>query len=278
MRYQGGNPDAEIARIAARQHGVVSVQQLRKVGLDKFAVMRRARAGRLHPVHRGVYAVGYRGLSADEQWMAATLALGTGAVVSHRSAASLWGFLPAEPIRPIDISVTGGGGRQRRQGILLHRRTSLGIASVSRRRGIPVTTPAHTISDLRRSVPAGEHRRALRQAAVLGFSVADGSPPDGTRSELEFRFLELCRQNGIPMPAVNVRIGKLTVDFVWSDERLAVETDGYRYHRGRVAFEDDRARDLELRARGYDVIRLTYRQVMGAPGEVCAAVKRALRP
>jgi predicted transcriptional regulator of viral defense system len=93
----------EIARIAGRQHGVVSVRQLRAAGLDKFAVMRRVRAGRLHPVHRGVYAVGHLRLSADEKWMAATLALGEGAVVSHRSAASLWSLLPTEPINPIDV-------------------------------------------------------------------------------------------------------------------------------------------------------------------------------
>jgi len=104
--------------------------------------------------------------------------------------------------------------------------------------------------------------------------------PDGvddkTRSELEFLFLDLCRRHRLPAPEVNIRIGSLLVDFVWRSQRLIVETDGYRYHRGRVAFEDDRARDLKLRALGYDVIRLTHRQVMSSSEEVLAILKKAL--
>ncbi|HET7484242.1 MAG TPA: DUF559 domain-containing protein, partial [Solirubrobacterales bacterium] len=99
---------------------------------------------------------------------------------------------------------------------------------------------------------------------------------DGTRSELEFRFLQLCEHIGLPAPGVNVRIGPFIADFVWQAERLIVETDGYRYHRGRAAFEADRERDLELRALGYDVIRLTYRQVVDRPAETASAIRVAI--
>lgn len=139
-----------------------------------------------------------------------------------------------------------------------------------------MTTPARTLADLPGAVTPKELRRAQRQAAVLGLSPEKEIGHDATRSELEFQFLQLCRRNRIPAPEVNVRIGSLLVDFLWPDRRLVVETDGYRYHRGRFAFENDRAQDLELRALGYDVLRLTYRQVTDSPGEVCAVVKQAL--
>jgi hypothetical protein len=208
--------------------------------------------------------------------MAAVLALGDGAVVSHRSAAALWDLLPANPTAAIDISVPGESGRKKRLGIRLHRCISLEPTAVTRRYGIPVTTPARTIVDLRHLVSDRELRRAVRQAELLGLHIGSAAVSDGTRSELEFRFLELCRRNGIPAPAVNVRIGGLIVDFVWNEPRLIVETDGYKYHRGRIAFEDDRARDLKLRALGYDVIRLTYHQVVDRPDDVRVAMRRAL--
>jgi very-short-patch-repair endonuclease len=208
--------------------------------------------------------------------MAAVLASGAGAALSHRSAASLWSLLPVQTGFSIDVSVPGRGGRKRRVGILLRRCPSLRPALVTRHRGIPVTTPARTISDLRRVIPPHEVRRALRQAAVLGLLVEEDVPHDGTRSELEFRFLELCRRHQLPLPEVNVRVGSLLVDFFWPDHRVVVETDGYRYHRGRVAFEDDRVRDLKLRALGYDVLRFTHRQVADNPEQVLTAVKKAL--
>ena len=111
---------------------------------------------------------------------------------------------------------------------------------------------------------------------MLGLPLESSTGPDRTRSELEFLFLDLCRKHRLPVPEVNIWIGALLVDFVWRDRKLIVETDGYRYHRGRVAFEDDRTRDLKLRALGYDVIRLTHRQVVSGSEEVLAALKKAL--
>jgi very-short-patch-repair endonuclease len=122
-----------------------------------------------------------------------------------------------------------------------------------------------------------ELRRAIRQADVLGLSLGSSAVSDRTRSELEHRFLKLCRRHRLPMPVVNACIDLIEVDFLWRDRRLVVETDGYQYHRGRAAFEDDRDRDLRLRTLGYDVIRFTYRQIMAEPDRIAATLRVALR-
>jgi very-short-patch-repair endonuclease len=127
-------------------------------------------------------------------------------------------------------------------------------------------------------VPAKEFRRALRQADVLGLPIGPVADRDRTRSDLEREFLRLCQRHDLPVPEVNVRLGGHLVDFLWRDHRLAVETDGYRYHRGRQAFEDDRSRDLDLRSLGYEVLRFSYRQVSREPERVVAAVRDALSP
>ncbi len=209
--------------------------------------------------------------------MAATLALGEGATLSHRSAASLWGLLPTRAASSVDVSVPTNTGKRRRAGIRVHRCSALEPRHVTRRCGIWVTNPTRTVSDLRKAVSLTELRRALRQAELLGLTVESNAGQDGTRSELEFRFLALCRKHRLPIPEVNVRIDSLIVDFVWQEERLIVETDGYRYHRGRIAFEEDRSRDLRLRNLDYDVIRLTYRQVMDRPEEVAAVLRKELQ-
>jgi very-short-patch-repair endonuclease len=278
MCDQRANPDRLIADIAARQHGVVSVRQLRAAGLDKHRVRHRVRTGRLHPVHRGVYAVGHAGASPEAKWMAAVLTCGNGAVLSHVSAAALWKLLPDYRPGVVHISIPGDGGRQRRSNIRLHRSSTLGPTCMTRCHGIPVTTPARTVADLRRIVSAEQLRRAIRQAEILGLGTGLDVPREPTRSELEHRFLLLCRRYRIPTPAVNVRIGPLLVDFVWPGHRLIVETDGYRFHRGRIAFEEDRARDLQLRELGYNVVRLSYRQVVDHPKRVAAVLRKALLP
>jgi very-short-patch-repair endonuclease len=199
--------------------------------------------------------------------MAAVLAGGAGACLSHRSAAELWRLLEPRD-RAVDLSIRTTSGRSRRPGIRLHRRASLSASAVTERVRIPVTRPAQTIADL---------RRAIRQAEVLGLrtGLEEGSEP--TRSELEHLFLQLCRRHHLPLPEVNVRVGRLEVDFLWHRQRLIVETDGYRYHRGSQAFEEDHARDLALRVQGYDVLHLTYRQVTGQPKRAAAVVADALR-
>lgn len=207
-----------------------------------------------------------------------------GATLSHRSAAHLLGLLPIGD-GPVDVSVLGRGGKREQRGIRIHRSQTLSPADVTLRNGIPVTSPARTLADLRRVVSTPgrkgliapkELRRAIRQANVLGLPVGEEERRERTRSELERDFLCLCRQHHLPTPEVNVRVGSHLVDFLWRERMLIVETDGYRYHSGRVAFEDDRARDLDLRAHGYEVIRLSYRQVTKEPEAVAGVLRAAL--
>jgi very-short-patch-repair endonuclease len=254
---------------------VVKVGQLRAAGLSNSAIAKRARAGRLHRIHRGVYAVGHASLTYRGRCLAAILAFELAAVVSHRSAAALWELLP--PVAgPIHLSIPSDSGLARRKGLRIHRRPSLAANSIGSRYAIPVTTVAQTIADLRTEVPAAQLRRATRQAEVLGFRTGIEEAGDRTRSELEHLFLRLCRRQGLAPPEINVRVGSHLVDFLWRKRRLIVETDGYRFHRGQAAFEDDRQRDLELRGLGYDVLRFTYKQVTDHPKDVARLLKKEL--
>lgn len=273
------SPDLSVARLANRQHGIVSTRQLHGAGLSADAVLTRTRRGRLHRLHRGVYAVGYRPASRRGFWMAAVLACGEGAVLSHRCAAELWELLRPQrgPIGTIHISIPTQSGRATRKGIRLHRCTSLIPATTTQRLGIPVTTPARTIADLRGQVPPRLWRRAVRQAELAGYALGPEIESDGTRSDLEGDFLRICRRAGLPAPEVNVRVGRWTVDFLWREARVAVETDSYRYHRGRIAFQDDHARELDLRRQGLAVRRFDERQIEEEPAEVAADLAAALR-
>jgi very-short-patch-repair endonuclease len=267
--------DAKIARHAATQHGLITTAQLVATGLSRAAVAKRVKAGRLHPVHRGVYAVGHPPANRGARWMAAVLACGPGGVLSHRSAAALWELLrPMEG--PIDVSVPSQNGRRRRPGIRVHRCASLQRGGVTRRRLIPVTTPWRTIEDLHGVVSPKLHRRAVRQAEMQRFALKPSSRGDRTRSDLERDFLALCRRHGLPEPEVNVKVGRYTVDFLWRTQRLVVETGTWRYHGGEVNFEDDHRRDLVLRQRGYTVNRFTGHQVSTEPELVAADVAAAL--
>jgi very-short-patch-repair endonuclease len=266
-----------LAQLAANQHGVVSIQQLVAIGFSRQAVSRRVRAGRLHRVHQGVYAVGHDRLSDKGRWMAAVLACGPGAVLSHRSAASLWRLLPTQPRYP-EVTVPGHGGRKRRKGIRIHRSSTLHPAQTTLRSGIPVTTVARTLADLRTRVTGDELNAAHRQAEMCGYRVGGQAPPDPdlTRSELERRFLRLCRRHRLPDPEVNVRVGEFVVDFLWRDRWLIIETDGYRWHRGHAAFEYDHRRQARLIALGFEVVRFSWAQVVDEPDEVLAALRARL--
>jgi len=145
-----------------------------------------------------------------------------------------------------------------------------------RRDGIPVTNPARTIADVRRRASASEVRAMVRKAEVLGLRTELAPRTEPTRSELEDLFLEFCEQYGFPPPLVNRKIAGLEVDFSWPELHVAVETDGYRFHRGALAFESDHERELDLRAAGYDVVRLTWRQLTNNPDRCATAVGNAL--
>jgi very-short-patch-repair endonuclease len=287
--------DAAVARIAARQHGVVSVTQLNVAGLDPSAIKRRVAAGRLHRVHRGVYAVGHSRLSNEGRWMAAVLACGVGAVLSHRSAGELWGILRPRARRhhraggrgdehTVQVTVPGTSGRKRHRNIRLHRSSTLATTDCTRHDGIPVTKPGRTLTDLRPVVSNAQFAAAVREAEFLGLPLGDGleqgggsQAPPRTRSELEAMFLSLARRKRLPRPEVNVQLDRYEIDFLWRRERLVVEVDGWESHRTRSAFEDDRARDARLKVLGYEVLRFTWRQVETETERVVGTVRSLLR-
>jgi len=194
--------------------------------------------------------------------------------LSHSSAAALWELL--KPIDgPVHVSVPTTSGRAARRGIHLHRCPSLHGRLTTYRYRIPVTTIQRTIEDLDGCVPPHLVRRAIRQAEHKGVRL-EGIESDGTRSDLESAFLDLYRRHRLPTPECNVKIGRWEVDFLWRSRRVVVEVDTWTYHRGSVAFEDDHARDLDLRQRGFTVLRFSERQIEEEPGRVVADVARAL--
>ena len=287
MRKEGDTrrPDNAIARIAANQHGVLTAAQLADAGLSPAGIDRRLRAGRLHRIHRGVYSVGHSRLSDAGRWMAAVLASGPGAVLSHISAAELW-EIHRRRRRPIisgggqdsvHVTVPGRSGKRKRSGIALHRSPSLNASDCTRRNGIPVTKPGRTLEDLRHLVSPAQFAAALREAEFRRLPVGKAFTSDGARTELESRFLALCRRHRLPQPAVNSRVDRFVVDFLWSPARLIVEVDGWESHRSRTAFENDRSRDARLKLLGYEVLRFTWRQVTEDRRGVARTIRALLR-
>jgi hypothetical protein len=291
--------DVLISRLAERQHGVVSLPQLQLLGLSGRAVRDRVAAGRLTRIHRGVYAVGHGRLTIRGYWMAAVLAYGPGAVLSHRSAAALHGIRPDN--RPkSDVTVPSPSARPRPR-IVIHRSTTLQPADITTIDGIPCTSLARTLLDLADDVDRAGMESAVSQADVRGIFdlgavkevlsratgrrgarvlqsvLAEYDGPTLTEKELEARFLALCRAASLPKPEVNAWITledgiAYKIDFLWRAERLAVETDGWGSHGTRKAFEDDRRRDRRLCLAGLDVVRFTWRDVEREPDEVTATL------
>lgn len=290
-------PDRIIASLAERQYGVVSTPQLLAAGIGRSAIATRVRRDGLHRLHRGVYAVGHTALVPGAREMAAVLACGDGAAISHRSAAVLWGLVE-EREGPIDVTVPRSRGS--RPGLRIHRSRSLTAESIRTLRGIPVTTVTRTLIDFAEAAPDRELERALDEATVqrlttratLIAAVGDNTghrgaarirkllehsdPPTLTRSEAEERFLSLVRMAELEAPEVNVRLHRHLVDFLWPRRRLVVEIDGFRFHSSRAAFERDRRRDAELGAAGYRVIRVTWRQLTEEPYSVIGRLAQVL--
>ena len=275
MRQESAGCERIVAAIAARQHGIISSAQLITAGISRSGISRRVAIGRLVRVYRGVFAVGHGGLSQEGRWMAAVKACGGSTVLSHQSAAALWRMIGSAP-SVNHVTVPGDGGRKPRRGIVVHRSATLLPSHRTLRRAIPVTKPARTLEDLRRVVPREEFAAALRQAEYLGLPLGNSVGTDRTRSELEARFLHLCRRHRLPRPEVNVRLGPYVVDFLWREARLVVEVDGWAAHRGRSAFEADRARDVRLKLEGYEAMRFTWRQISDDATGVAATVRALL--
>jgi very-short-patch-repair endonuclease len=206
---------------------------------------------RLLRLHQGVYAVGHEALSDRARMIAGLLAAGPGAVLSHRTAAAPWKLIPSMPPF-VEVTLSDRRPRQR-DGLLIHHARQL---ETVRHDGLAVTTPLRTLKDF-------PEPRAIAEALYLGLIDRADAPPDAepTRSALERRLLQAIRRAGLPRPLSNHPIGRYRVDFLWLDQRLVVETDGWAGHGHRMAFERDRARDAELQAQGFAVLRFTWRQV-----------------
>ena len=292
--------DRTIADLARSQYGVVARDQLRARGIGDDAIDRRLGAGRLHAVHRGVYAVGHPLLGRDGRHLAAVLACGPGAVLSHAAAADLWDLRRSDAT-VIDVSVRTAGGRSR-PGLRIHRVPSLGPGDSTTERSIPVTSPARTLLDLAAMLNERGLERALDRAELLELTdyptldalarARTGHRGAGklrralrthaagttiTKSELEELFLALCRRYGLPTPLVNAWLEAKEVDFLFPKHRLIVETDSWRHHRDRDAFENDRARDALMARAGYRTLRFTYRQVTDEPANAARTIAAMLR-
>ena len=286
--------DVLLATLASAQHGVVAWWQLDAAGIPRDAVDVRLARGALHPVHRGVYAVGHRALTRAGRLMAAVLALGPTALLSHRSAAEHLGLLAPWPSSPVHVTVREGGGRRRRPGLRIHRVPG---APGTIHEGVPTTTVAWTLLDLAatarpetlaRAVEAAERRRVfdLREIAPLLETARPGVPAlraaiEGyddapTRSEFERRFLALCAAHGVPRPVTNGIVEGFEVDFHWPAERLIVEADSLTFHGGRAAMERDRGRDAALALAGWHTQRLTWRQVAQEAAAIAGLVLHLL--
>jgi very-short-patch-repair endonuclease/predicted transcriptional regulator of viral defense system len=292
-----------LARLAMGQHGVVAAAQLRHLGLSENAVGKWARKGRLHRVHRGVYAVGHGRVTREGRWMAAVLAYGPKAVLSHRSAGALWGLRSDNRART-DVSVPSRSARSR-PGIDVHGSVTLAPEDCTREEGIPCTTVARTLLDLgevldhrglERAIEQAEVLRVFdlravedvlerangrRGAAVLRAVLAGLEEPALTDTALEERFLMLCRAATLPSPEVNVwldidELPAVKADFLWRAERLVIETDGWESHGTRQAFERDRRRDERLKLAGYELLRFTWRRIIADPSGVMRTVVELL--
>jgi very-short-patch-repair endonuclease/predicted transcriptional regulator of viral defense system len=292
--------DRAVAEVAAAQYGVITRAQLAALGLGFGAIDHRVATGRLHRLHRGVYAVGHTALVPLARELAAVLACGPDAVLSHHSAAALWGLRP-DPGADIDVTVGRSGASHSRPGLRVHRTRSLDARDIRLRRGIPTTSPARTLVDLAATATQRELERAVDEAQVRGLArrgellnaVQHAAPgrrgstlltqvlrgegaPTLTRSEAEDRLLGLIAAARLPRPEVNVRVCGHEVDLLWRDSRLVVEVDGYAFHSTRTAFERDRARDADLQAGDFRVLRVTWRQIADQPYALIARIAQAL--
>jgi predicted transcriptional regulator of viral defense system len=295
--------DALIAELAERQHGLVTLLQLQFLGLGRSGVSRRVRSGRLHRIHRGVYAVGRPHLTQHGHWLAAVLACGPRAVLSHRSAAALHG-IRRDSRAKTDVTLASPSARSRPT-IDVHRSSTLEAADITTVDDIPCTTVARTLVDIgdvvsrravERAVDRAEVLRAFdgkavhealeragrrRGAATLRAVLESYEEPTLTERQLEERFLALCRHASLPSPAVNAWITlpdgiAYKADFLWRAERLIAETDSRGFHSHRAAFEHDRLRDQRLTLAGYTVVRFTWRQVGREPRRVAEALRGLL--
>lgn len=266
--------------LADSQEAAVARRQLLALGISRHEIRGMLERGLLFPQHRGVFSVGCRRLSRRGRWMAAVLAAGEGAVLSHRSAAQSWGLRVTEG----RIEVTAPKDR-RRDGLKIYV-VELPADEITTLHGIPTTTAARTLLDLAAVEPPSKVERAFHEAERL--RLTDTTPLSAllaryprrpgtpalkailaelergvaiTRSELEEQFLTFLAEAGISRPRTNILVEGFEVDCVWPEAKLVVELDGHAFHATRRSFERDRVRDRALQLAGYRVVRITYREL-----------------
>jgi very-short-patch-repair endonuclease len=293
--------DDAIADLAQRQHGIVSRVQLMQANMGERAIEGRVERGRLHRVHRGVYKVGYRRINQKGRWMAAVLAAGSGACLSHRSAARLWRLMPlgdewAEVTCP-------PGCRVRRRGIVAH----AGLVAGDEREvvdGIPVTSPFRTIFDLASVLKMRELERAFHEAEVRGLRdrvslpmllerypryrgtrklrdlLGSKEPVGVTRNDFEEAFVALVDAGGLSRPRMNAPLSLrgrfFEIDALWEPQRVAVELDSRGVHDTKKNFDSDRQRDRILLAEGWRTMRVTWRQLQEESEAIVEDLRLAL--
>lgn len=285
--------------LVRRQHGVIARTQLLGLGLHSQAITHRLRTGRLHRLHNGVYAVGRPELDQLGVWMAAVLACGRGAVLSHSSAAALWEIRAVDATQPISISVPAVRS-PRSPGITVHRRRELADEHRRRHKRIPVTSPTLTLVDLAGTVSPRALERAINEADKRRLARTDHlraaleemprRPGIGvlrklldrrtfrvTDSELERRFIPLARSAGLPVPETQARVNGFRVDFWWPELGLVVETDGLTYHRTPSQQAFDLRRDQTHTARGLTALRFSHDQIAHEPGDVRSTLRDTAR-
>jgi very-short-patch-repair endonuclease len=287
----------ELAALANRQHGVVSIRQLRRLGYTHRSVQVGTASGHLHRLHQGVYAVGHTNISLEGHCLAGVLASGPRALLSHFSAGWLLGLIAT---RPIPVHVTTPVPRKRRGSIRIHRSGTLTDADRTLEQGIPVTSVARTALDLAAVVRFRSLRRAIRRSEELRvFDLADFrsvltrnrghrgavpleraidiyEPPRLTRSELERDLLALLERAGVSTPSTAFVVAGYELDVYWPELRFGVELDVYETHGGHESFEEDRRRDEDLKLAGFELTRVTGRRLEREPRQVVGRIRRLL--
>lgn len=296
-RSRGGKHDA-LAELAGRQHGVVSIRQLTgPLGYSRGAVSRAVADGRLHLLYRGVYAVGHNRITVHGEGLAAVLACGRGALLSHYSAGWLWGIAKVDP-RPFHVTTVVW--RRPRSSLRLHQSSALSGQDRTLREGIPVTALPRTLLDLAATVRFDWFEKMVERSEELGLfdlrpvedllsrtrghpgnarlrkAIALYKPPGFTRSGLERRWLELVMAAGLPQPRTNYVEQGFELDCYWPEHRFAVELDVFETHGTRAAFERDRKRQEDLLLAGIQMTRVTGPRLEREPEEVIRRVARLL--
>jgi very-short-patch-repair endonuclease len=293
--------EGEIVDLVGRQQGVVTHAQLTALGVGRRTINRWLASGRLQSVHRDVYAFGPRPLAKRGKWLAAVLAMGPGAFLSHRSAAALWELSGDRP----KVDVNAPRGRQvrpgRRSGIKVHR-CKFDPGEVTLRDGIPVSTVARTLFDVAERARPYELKNAWDEASRLKILrvpevaavyergrgrlrarahirpllQAEQRHVEDSASPLEGRFAEFVVAQRLPPPQINVLVGKDVVDALWPAARLIVELDSWEFHAHRAAFEKDRDRDADHLLAGYRTIRVTHRKLSEEPDRLAGQIRALL--